>query len=679
MSDLKINDVRPRLQILQTDAGVRTFDLPFAVLHADHVKVAIDDGPPNQATYSVDRLTETDGARLTFEAAPPVGARISVWRDMPVERVTDFLDDGTFRASALNRELDRLTMLLQQLEARVEEGLRAAPSDLDQPLLLPPADVRANRILSFDADGAPETPAALNAIDVVAANLDDLRNYADTYLGAAASPPAARADGTPLQAGDLYYDATMQVLRVYDAGAGDWRHTHTPADSYLMRDGSAPMISPLDAPDVRVDGAAVWHAGNQGAGTGLDADMLDGLQSEAFALEADRAALEASLGRLETRLALNTLRDAIERGWSLFSMIDGFADAFADETGVDPAASVDPVYHASGAFYGPILSPGTDLWAPSDFATAPAEPPWDFRRTPDFVTAVHDGRQCWVGRTSGPSPWLAHHPFAAAQNDVLRDSEFLVFSIGFSGSAVQSGYAAYGNRFSVGWVDDQAAPTVRQEVGFYTNNGALVVQWNGVAWTVPNLSLVNNLWYDVELQVTKPSGCVAGPVSVELFVNGAPAGSNSGVIATAPPNASPWNGADSGFGWWHQHDGSPAHDGRVSSVVIGSAMTAAPFTLSSIAQSADAAPGSGRALVVAEPIDAVTPDQDLIVEISRDDGTSWSAAALADDGPYDAQSRIYTSDAVDLSGQPSGTAMRLRARAATAKNVRLHAWTLQWS
>lgn len=46
----------------------------------------------------------------------------------------------------------------------------------------------------------------------------------------------------------------------------------------------APLASPNFSGTPTVAGALIWHAGNDGAGSGLDADLLDGYQASSFAL-----------------------------------------------------------------------------------------------------------------------------------------------------------------------------------------------------------------------------------------------------------------------------------------------------------------------------------------------------------------------------------------------------------
>lgn len=635
MTDLKINDVRPRLQILQTDPEARSFDLPFAVLSGDHLKVAIDDGAPNEVAFTVDRLNETDGARLTLASAPPVGARISIWRDMPVERVTDFLDDGTFRASALNRELDRLAMLLQQAEARAEESLRVAPSDLERPLLLPPAAERAGRILSFDADGAPATPAALNALDVVAANLQDLRNYADTYLGAADAAPGARHDGAPLEDGDLYYDRLARRLMVYDATLASWIVAYTTASDYVTRDGAVPMTGALEAPDVLIGGASVWHPGNQGAGSGLDADRLDGSEADAFASATELADLSGRMDEVETRLALNTVRDVVASGWSVLDMVDGVADAFVDASGVDAALSTNADYDAAAEFYAPQITLGT-----------PDQP------VPAGVWTVG----------GGDSP--SNGAYTPSGNNGGGYTSGLSFAGDF---AVRAVLPSSGNIPNVGVVD---APSV----------GSLILtDSSGNA----NMDAVANSYYQHD-SGTASKGAYRGAtrmLAAAFAAGDALTIQRVGGVLSFLRNDAPFHSFATTFsGAMRLVIAHPNGSiGAISSLLYTESGARQDMTLVSTAQTAGAAPASARIVLIAEPVDSILLNTDLLVDASRDDGVTWSAGVLSDVAAYDASARVYASDPIDLSGQPAGTAMRLRLRTANAKDIRVHAWTLQWS
>jgi len=58
-------------------------------------------------------------------------------------------------------------------------------------------------------------------ITIVADNIEDVNNFADVYQGAKASDPSLRNDGSALQAGDMYFNTTSDVIRVYNGSIWD--------------------------------------------------------------------------------------------------------------------------------------------------------------------------------------------------------------------------------------------------------------------------------------------------------------------------------------------------------------------------------------------------------------------------------------------------------------------------
>ena len=70
--------------------------------------------------------------------------------------------------------------------------------------------------------GISSDVSAVAAIDsdvtVAAANVADINNFADVYQGASATNPSTRADGSALVVGDLYFDTTNDVMKVYSSG-----------------------------------------------------------------------------------------------------------------------------------------------------------------------------------------------------------------------------------------------------------------------------------------------------------------------------------------------------------------------------------------------------------------------------------------------------------------------------
>ncbi|MEW5727912.1 MAG: hypothetical protein AB1918_08815, partial [Pseudomonadota bacterium] len=99
--------------------------------------------------------------------------------------------------------------------------------------------------------------------------------------------------------------------------------------------------------------------------------------------------------------------------------------------------------------------------------------------------------------------------------------------------------------------------------------------------------------------------------------------------------------------------------------------------VSSAVLAAASTPVEARLVLLHQPMETVTLNTDLIAEVSRDDGTSWTAVTLAAEGAFDATTTILSGTA-DLSAQPTGTAMRWRVRTLNSRCQRLHGVWIQW-
>jgi len=687
-------------------------------------------------------------------------------------------------------------------------------------------------------DGKPRADADVNSIGVVAANLQDIRNFSDTYLGAAASDPTTRTDGSDLQDGDIFFDTGLARWKVYASGSGTWIVSYTTSTEYLTRDGSVAMTGALQAPDVVINGSGVWHPGNQGAGSGLDADRIDGVEGAALALQSDIDGVTERMALIEADLALNTLRDLVDRGWSIYSMVSGVADPLKDLSGLSyldrpipqdegavisggdgseytalnthgalhafdgerynfgyqrsggptfgwvgkdwgagsarrvsrvkawshetrgfmelaglcslkvqgsttgawageevtlwsdatfansGAASVDvsipdlttayryhrfmveetdagadihivevAFYEANGSLPGsvdfdhdavlhtiaPATTPALDVYNSFDPTMSHTAAGWIDRMSPAITQSTYNGLPVWVGTTNGPSPWLAHKPFTSVQNDMLRDSDRVIFRAKINMSSAMGGYSYYGNRFVLLWVNDPSAPTNRQYIAIHNDDGNLVVQTTGGGATLLGAIPADNAWYDVELDIRKPAGFLVGTCDVDITINGIFAGSVSiPLVDTQLIETGTWVGTDSGLSWTHQHDGSLTNTCRLAALEVSAGDQVGAFSMISAPQTAAADPTAARAIVVLEPIDSINPLSDLSAEISRDDGVTWTMGSLDLTSANDATSTVYSLEEVDLSAQPTGDQIRLRLTTPTSKRFRVHAWTLQW-
>ena len=145
-------------------------------------------------------------------------------------------------------------------------------------------------------------------------------------------------------------------------------------------------------------------------------------------------------------------------------------------------------------------------------------------------------------------------------------------------------------------------------------------------------------------------------------------------------------GANTGGGGGGGQSSDPTTGGKGGSGIViirvaDSASSPANMTLISNAQTAAAAPTTGRIMVLDEASTGTTTiNSDIKAYISRDNGTTYSLVTLTDDGEYDTGKRML-SGSVDISGQPSGTSMRYKIETlnqGATKITRVYGTALMW-
>ena len=103
--------------------------------------------------------------------------------------------------------------------------------------------------------------------------------------------------------------------------------------------------------------------------------------------------------------------------------------------------------------------------------------------------------------------------------------------------------------------------------------------------------------------------------------------------------------------------------------------------ISAAVTAATADPLSARLVIFEQDIDSITINVDLKGFVSRDNGSTYSEFTLTDEGDYVSGKQIWAGS-VDISGQPSGSAMRWKIRgygnSGDAKEFNLHGVCLSW-
>ena len=155
MSDnhIKIPAVTPLVRY--TANGIDTvFEFPFPIFASEDIKILLN-GVRKIEGFEVNGAGNSIGGVITFDTAPSSGIVITILRQVPYERISDFIESGEFSAKSLNNELDYLMASVQQLQRDQEFMLRFSVGEGQSITNLPTKMNRQNKALGFDDEGNP--------------------------------------------------------------------------------------------------------------------------------------------------------------------------------------------------------------------------------------------------------------------------------------------------------------------------------------------------------------------------------------------------------------------------------------------------------------------------------------------------------------------------------------------
>jgi len=159
-------DLSPRQQYTAS-VGQTVFPYPFAIF-AD-ADLVVYKGTVLQALntdYTVSGATDDNGGNVTFVVPMTGGEVVTIYRDIAIARTTDFQQNGPNLSTSMNDELDRITLVQQQLENQIGRALRipqtAAPSNAS--LELTPIANWLSKYVFIGPTGVPEPAAGVSNV-----------------------------------------------------------------------------------------------------------------------------------------------------------------------------------------------------------------------------------------------------------------------------------------------------------------------------------------------------------------------------------------------------------------------------------------------------------------------------------------------------------------------------------
>ncbi len=150
---IKVPDVVPIVRYAANGTQDQ-FSYPFPIFASEDLAIFLD-GAEQNSGFTISGAGNTSGGSVTFDTAPDADTIVTLARDLPIERVTDFLEGGDFSAISINNELDYLIAALQQVNRESDLMLRYSDHETPANVELPSVAQRANKGLGFDGSGNP--------------------------------------------------------------------------------------------------------------------------------------------------------------------------------------------------------------------------------------------------------------------------------------------------------------------------------------------------------------------------------------------------------------------------------------------------------------------------------------------------------------------------------------------
>ena len=172
------------------------FAYSFKIFTDEELLVVVDDVVMTLTTdYTVNGAGDPTGGSIDFVVAPINLSVVTLSGDLDYKRDTDFIENGGMRSGTVDDDLDKLTILTQQLRRDVKRSIKVPIEETsDQEVSLTPTE-RALKVMSFDAAGDP-TAQSIADLSSILSSVDASLDLTSEVLSVAIPNRQGVAGGT---------------------------------------------------------------------------------------------------------------------------------------------------------------------------------------------------------------------------------------------------------------------------------------------------------------------------------------------------------------------------------------------------------------------------------------------------------------------------------------------------
>lgn len=167
------------------------FATGFRFLENTHVRVILtvdatgaESVQTETTNYTLTGAGNDLGGTVSMLVAPASGETLTIKRSVPLTQGTDYVENDNFPAQSHEDALDKLTMIVQQIQEELDRSLKLAESQQSSGLVIPVPVT--GRFMQWDSNGN------LQNVDIATQGALAVSDFAKTYLDDL-SAPATRA------------------------------------------------------------------------------------------------------------------------------------------------------------------------------------------------------------------------------------------------------------------------------------------------------------------------------------------------------------------------------------------------------------------------------------------------------------------------------------------------------
>lgn len=208
---------------------------------ATGVETVLTEGVDYSVSMNADQEGDPGGEVTYPLSGSPMASThsLTLVRDVPATQGLDLTLGGSFNPDNIEKALDRVTTLVQQLKEAVDRAIKVSISSG-----LTPDEFFLDNIMNAEANANAAAASAAAALVSETAAVAAAEDFLSKYIGASATDPTVDGNGDALTEGDLYWNTAVPEFRVYSSGS--WINfldpgllTVTPFAETLLDDSNA--------------------------------------------------------------------------------------------------------------------------------------------------------------------------------------------------------------------------------------------------------------------------------------------------------------------------------------------------------------------------------------------------------------------------------------------------------